>query len=728
MKKILFFTFVSFFLLKMPAALSQRVNPDLLALTNMDKLMSNTKSIQEGYELQRNYWTLIGILSSLDTYRQHFLEKENLIDLFPLAYYHTTLLEMRKIANGDFVYPIEKMKQMIAFYDAYRYNRFYWDSKQIAKVEPHWKRHFEYSSGILVSANPVCSEMGEVLALGIIAHVGYDFPRTIKYAYDTRFDRTLKADDEVLRTEFDSTKALFAESVELTLTDASKVSCWKWWLEATSTPWLVNFFKMGEPYIQITNTLLPKDIIEMRNYAYKQAFSNKPFLGLNNEKLIIHPHLEGNLEVIERGRKICEVQSAGSIKPNAIIINADSLLNFSKGFAVVKRGRLDGIINRLGEIVVPIGKFQIADPDNDYFFQFGLCKVWKKDINNYKIHGYINLQGELIIPYQFNYTGFYTADLGFGREPLPANDKPLHLINGKGKKLGIDLMYTNVSLDNGKLTWSVNETGKGENRRYFFTDFTGKQKLNGIYLKAHDFHDGLAAVKKGPDYYHGKWGFINNKGMVVVPFIYDNEPGDFNSGRAAVNLGTIKNSKGKLVTNYGYIDRSGHLINSLSQKSLYATNDKNQLEEWTTFNEGYVIQGDPNGSYIANFVDTSGVKSNLVNLKCSFYYKGTLVQSLASAEVGSKGYVYMLNFSRLFPDPVKNGMLYISYYSSDTSNQDQKIGSISPKGEVLIPPVFNQLSEFDQVSKLAYASFTQADGKIVKGYVDINGIFVMILN
>ena len=93
---------------------------------------------------------------------------------------------MQRILKGEFTYPIEKMKQMIAFYEAYKYNRANWDAKKLRFVEPHWQMHFEYATNPLTSFPRSCAEVGNVLALGILAHVGFDFPRTIKYAFDTK--------------------------------------------------------------------------------------------------------------------------------------------------------------------------------------------------------------------------------------------------------------------------------------------------------------------------------------------------------------------------------------------------------------------------------------------------------------------------------------------------------------------------------------------------------------
>ncbi|MBQ3946420.1 MAG: WG repeat-containing protein, partial [Alphaproteobacteria bacterium] len=64
------------------------------------------------------------------------------------------------------------------------------------------------------------------------------------------------------------------------------------------------------------------------------------------------------------------------------------------------------------------------------------------------------------------------------------------------------------------------------------------------YICYHDFHDGLCCVKK-----NNKYGFMNNKGELVIDTIYD-DAGDFSNGLCWVK----KHSK------YGFVNNKGELI------------------------------------------------------------------------------------------------------------------------------------------------------------------------
>lgn len=69
--------------------------------------------------------------------------------------------------------------------------------------------------------------------------------------------------------------------------------------------------------------------------------------------------------------------------------------------------------------------------------------------------------------------------------------------------------------------------------RWCYLDETGNLVIGPEYIKAHDFSEGLAAVKKEADDEY-KWGFINPRGDEVIPFKFTKEPEDFHDGVAVV--------------------------------------------------------------------------------------------------------------------------------------------------------------------------------------------------
>jgi WG containing repeat len=77
-----------------------------------------------------------------------------------------------------------------------------------------------------------------------------------------------------------------------------------------------------------------------------------------------------------------------------------------------------------------------------------------------------------------------------------------------------------------------------------YMNIDGEIAISDKFNEAHDFHEGLSAVKKD-----SLWGFIDVKGNVVVPYRFDYAY-DFKSGFAVVKKGN----------NYGIINKKGDII------------------------------------------------------------------------------------------------------------------------------------------------------------------------
>ena len=167
------------------------------------------------------YLKLIGVLQELGNYRQDFIAEGNLINLFPTAYYHTTHSEMLEIISNEFTYPVEKMQQMLAFYDAYKENRSNYDTGNNS-VEAHWKTHFDQATSYKSNkVNFICLGIKATLETGIDAHVNYDLARAIRYANKNKFDPN--ASISILKKEFDSTNKFFPQTRKKTLKDLSLI-------------------------------------------------------------------------------------------------------------------------------------------------------------------------------------------------------------------------------------------------------------------------------------------------------------------------------------------------------------------------------------------------------------------------------------------------------------------------------------------------------------------------
>lgn len=128
--------------------------------------------------------------------------------------------------------------------------------------------------------------------------------------------------------------------------------------------------------------------------------------------------------------------------------------------------------------------------------------------NNEKI-GFINLDGEAIIPIEFDNARSFSE--GVVAVNKGATEKNYRTTGGKwgfmdkeGKQI-IDLKYENATIFKDGLA-PVKLNGK-----YGFINKKGKVIIDFQYDDAHPFYEELAAIKIGK-----KWGFINKKGKIQI--------------------------------------------------------------------------------------------------------------------------------------------------------------------------------------------------------------------
>lgn len=315
MKPFLAF-FVLLFVTQVPC-LSQNPNSQTYPSEILDyqKMIQGAKSCKEKEEAEKNYLTLLGIVNDLATYRIAFLKNGRFINLFPTAYYHTTVSEMERIAKGEFAYPVEKMKQMIAFYDAYKFNRKNWDDGNKSIVEKHWTEHFVFSETEAAESNLLCAKVGHVLATGIVAHVKVDLARAIRYSYANRFDKALVQDNQEYIDDFTSTNEIFKTTSKETIADVAaartlctalqmnfSVSDYGKWTVVLNNYVYKSFPQLGK-LLEIREVLTHEDVVHLREQAWNDAFQSIVLMGWEGYKLLGQP-LTNHISLIASGKRI----------------------------------------------------------------------------------------------------------------------------------------------------------------------------------------------------------------------------------------------------------------------------------------------------------------------------------------------------------------------------------------------------------------------------------------
>ncbi|MBK9635062.1 MAG: WG repeat-containing protein [Bacteroidetes bacterium] len=218
---------------------------------------------------------------------------------------------------------------------------------------------------------------------------------------------------------------------------------------------------------------------------------------------------------------------------------------FNNEYAIVTND--DGMqdyINIRDELITDF-KYKYIDD-----FHGNIASVWK----NYR-HGFVNKNGEDIIPCKFEYCKSIIKNAG-----VVKRGEFYALVNDKGVFMS-DFIYDNIieyplydfylKYDN----TTDNLIIAKRNNIYVILDETCKERIVLNCSKVDQFSEGLAAVR---DNVSGNWGYINNEGVLVIPYMYD-EAKPFSEGIAFVKDGFL----------WLYIDKQNNILGSLSEYQFY---------------------------------------------------------------------------------------------------------------------------------------------------------------
>lgn len=207
-------------------------------------------------------------------------------------------------------------------------------------------------------------------------------------------------------------------------------------------------------------------------------------------------------------------------------------------------------------------------------FAGGFAVVTIEDEDGYSQEIYINKKGEKAIPYEYwachDFVGNYAiAKNEFGKWlVIDKNAQLIFKLKDKDSKwvdigtdfvsygLGEKLLWFRPENPNKHYYWNnvrtiYNKFSEGYlavcssvNGKWGFITDEGKEQIPFVYEEAHDFKEGLAAVKVD-----GLWGFIGYTGMMIVKPMY-NMVFDFSESRAVA----------KINNRWIVIDKTGKII------------------------------------------------------------------------------------------------------------------------------------------------------------------------
>ena len=157
------------------------------------------------------------------------------------------------------------------------------------------------------------------------------------------------------------------------------------------------------------------------------------------------------------------------------------------------------------------------------------------------LHGFVNRQGKVVVPLKYYDAYDFSEGLAAVCKTVGKSDQILcGYINASGKEV-IPLKFEYMPGDFSQGIAPAKQKGK-----WGFIDTKGKVVIPFQYVKADSFSEGLAAVATADT---NKYGYINTKGEMVIPPKYE-EAFYFNEGVAAVQI----------LDKWGYIDKRNQWV------------------------------------------------------------------------------------------------------------------------------------------------------------------------
>lgn len=212
--------------------------------------------------------------------------------------------------------------------------------------------------------------------------------------------------------------------------------------------------------------------------------------------------------------------------PYAIEPQFDRVQAFQDGMAVFRSGDTQGYVDKSGNVMI------ISSDKSIGSFSEGLASQYIDNLSENRKCGYMNKSGEMEIDHRFTYCHEFNDGLAI-----------VGVSTGEVKQSGTPIIL------------------------YGIIDRSGNYVVEPQFESIFPFNEGMAKVTN----HEGKYGFINNKGKVVVPLEYEYYDifYDYSEGLAVVGS--------------NYVDKNGKVVLSFDRSDL------------TPFRDGvaivYTIQG-----------------------------------------------------------------------------------------------------------------------------------------
>lgn len=350
--------------------------------------------------------------------------------------------------------------------------------------------------------------------------------------------------------------------------------------------------------------------------------------------------------------------------------------------------------------------------------------------NKYGKYGVFNLEGEVVVPFNYDYISGFNYGIGeaeLNGKAFYINEKGEILWNRKYDKacgfqeeMGavlINDLWGFINL-NGEMTipckydevknFSEGLAAVKENGLWGFINKAGESFANNGFEEVRNFQEGFAAVKA-----NGKWGFIDSGGRFLVDCNYD-EVKDFQNGYAAV----MKDDKWGFIDNTGLVkidlqyDEVGNF--SEGKAAVKTIEHKDGLDEWAYINEAGEIVIDYTCYYgIEGLMDYVGEFRNGIAFVSKEYY--SIID-----ENGND--IFCGNDSKYIISSLYYNVEYDiipAYIYTDNSMETRKYGLINLHGEQRLEPVFDFIGDINGKYVIVWNVADDINGYFSQGVIEL---------
>ncbi len=420
-------------------------------------------------------------------------------------------------------------------------------------------------------------------------------------------------------------------------------------------------------------------------------------------------------------------QKPGDISPTAKFIDADKIGYFNKGAAIIQKGELTALIDSSGNFIIPYGVYlleyvQDRDEKRARDFQSGIFKAKKKKADYGTEDLFINSKGKVLIDKKICEANFKTADK-YSRYDFRISDDPnyIELVSSNAQMPTFYIDWTGKSFQVTKPLRNFSEgrglINAGDGMMKFIT-LENKPLNSEVYEDGQPFINGLACVTKKDAYGNRKYGFINSKGELVIPFQFSTLPDNFYGNATKV----LPQNQDQF--QYAFINKSGEVI----YKHTAEYREKLEGAYFDAF-YGNLCISRPYGKHL--FTTKGYLTSIQENIK-----------GMKLDAIKNKNIVEIAGFSYL--SWIKNHVNNILVYDKQENIQSIRTHTSSyidlNNGKVIDAPFARIESSdvganhlvFDPVSQLAYAKMYKGysasrRAEYIEGYINRDGVFVIVV-